>query len=286
MAASRPTPIRRPSPPRRPAGRQCRRHSSSSHPLRNRSTWGRPSRALQPTRAPNEAEFVVGRGATRRHLRLTSTPVRGVGDDLLGRSIVVRDVTETRRLQAEVEETLERLRRSNAELESFAGVVSHDLREPLRTIEQSLSIVEPNADELDPEHAEFVRVARENAQRAQRMIADLLAYSKIERETNEFGPSTATVSSRKSSMGSGSRSTTGTRRSTSTSCRRFTGSTTCFDDSSRTCLRTHSSTAATSLRRSRSRGTKWIYLGVYRPGFGRRNRSRVCRSGVRSLRTR
>ncbi|MEY7847636.1 histidine kinase N-terminal 7TM domain-containing protein [Natrarchaeobius sp. A-rgal3] len=136
---------------------------------------------------PVEAEFVADRGATRRHLRLSSTPILGVGDDLLGRSIVVRDVTETRRLQAEIDETLDRLRRSNAELESFAGVVSHDLREPLRAIEQSLSIVEPSVDELDPEHAEYVHVARENAKRAQRMIADLLAYSKIQRETNEFG---------------------------------------------------------------------------------------------------
>ncbi|RQG93437.1 PAS domain-containing protein [Natrarchaeobius chitinivorans] len=150
------------------------------------------TRFLDPSRpvdegVPVEAELIADCGSTRRHLRLSATPVLGVGGDRLGRSIVIRDVTETRRLQAEIDDTLDRLRRSNAELESFAGVVSHDLREPLRTTERYLSLLDRNAEgELDPDDAELLTVARENAQRAQEMITDLLTYSKIEHGTGEF----------------------------------------------------------------------------------------------------
>ena len=129
-----------------------------------------------------DGEIVLETDAGRRILHLSVTPVVDVRGDRLGRSIVVRDVTETRRLRAELEDTLERLRRSNEELESFAAVVSHDLREPLRTTERQLALFEADGDEA------LVAAARENAERAQEMIADLLAYSRIGRDGEEFGP--------------------------------------------------------------------------------------------------
>lgn len=132
-------------------------------------------------------ELVVGSGSGRRFLQLSSDPVVDLGGEPLGRSVVVRDVTETRELQAAVDETLDRLHRSNEELESFATVVSHDLRQPLRSAEQHLSMFEDaHGDQLEGDGAELVRIARENARRGQEMTADLLEYSKIGHDVDEF----------------------------------------------------------------------------------------------------
>ncbi|WP_255193936.1 histidine kinase N-terminal 7TM domain-containing protein [Natronobeatus ordinarius] len=136
-----------------------------------------------------DAEVVVDSGDGPRFLHFRSTPVADVSGDPLGRSIVVRDVTETRELQADLEATLERLRRSNAELESFAGVVSHDLREPLRTTVNYLSMAERRLEgTVDDDDAELLAVARENAQRGQAMVDDLLRYSRVGPADDEFEP--------------------------------------------------------------------------------------------------
>ncbi len=132
---------------------------------------------------PVESELIIESSGHSTHLQFTSSPVRDVGGTTLGYSVVVRDVTETRNLQQEIEATLVELRQSNEELDSFAGIISHDLREPLRTTERYLSLFEQELDRsLDDEQAELLAVAQENAERAQQMIDDLLAYSRIDSE--------------------------------------------------------------------------------------------------------
>ncbi|UTF55610.1 sensor histidine kinase [Natronosalvus rutilus] len=126
-----------------------------------------------------EDELVLD-GAVTRHLHCSSSPVTDVRGEALGRSIVVHDVTETRTLEANLAATVERLQRSNAELETFTSAVSHDLRAPLRTTDGYLSLLERQAgDALDPEDRELLAVARAHTNRLQGMIADVLAYSKI-----------------------------------------------------------------------------------------------------------
>lgn len=141
------------------------------------------------TDLPIEVEIVIERDGSSAHLQCTSTPVRDVGGKILGWSVVVRDVTETRTLQQEIETVIAELRQSNDELDSFAGIISHDLREPLRTTERYLTLFEQVRDDpLADEQAELLRVATENAERAQRMIDDLLAYSRIDSETTTVEP--------------------------------------------------------------------------------------------------
>ncbi len=77
--------------------------------------------------------------------------------------------------------------KSNADLEHFAYVASHDLREPLRMITSFLQLLERRyKDQLDTDANEFIGFAVDGAKRLDAMIKDLLAYSKVSSEEREF----------------------------------------------------------------------------------------------------
>ena len=74
------------------------------------------------------------------------------------------------------------LARSNAELERFAYVASHDLREPLRTITGFLALLSRrHRDQLDDDGREFIDLAVAGAKRMDCLIAELLEYSRTGR---------------------------------------------------------------------------------------------------------
>lgn len=74
----------------------------------------------------------------------------------------------------------EQLERSNRELDRFATVASHDLQEPLRKISAFASLVRSRySDTIDPEGQRCLDFLVDAAQRMQRLIDDLLAYSKM-----------------------------------------------------------------------------------------------------------
>jgi|GEM_PF-5835498 len=120
----------------------------------------------------------------------TLQPVRGpAGTKALLLTLV--DVTERMEMTRQLAERAEQLTRSNEELEQFAYVASHDLREPLRMVAGYLGLLERRLQDqgLDERSREYVRFAVDGAMRMDALINDLLAYS---RAGGRGGPLTPT----------------------------------------------------------------------------------------------
>jgi len=92
--------------------------------------------------------------------------------------------------RSEAESTIQsaELRRSNEELEQFAYVVSHDLQEPLRTIETFAQLLRRSNAAADPNAAKCITQVVDGAQRTGRLIRDLLAYTRVSADQPATGP--------------------------------------------------------------------------------------------------
>jgi PAS domain S-box-containing protein len=131
---------------------------------RVRPTLGRDERVLEYRSIPIETERYKG-----------------------GRIDHYIDITELKQLESSLREKSENLERSNEKLEEFSHVVSHDLKEPLRTVETfSGFLLEDYEDKLDKDGTDYLHTLRRTSARMRQLINDLLSLSSIHMDTKSF----------------------------------------------------------------------------------------------------
>lgn len=125
---------------------------------------------------PVEQEYRLRRADGQyRWMHEIATPFPDQDGAFAGHLAVCTDITEPRQAQ-------DKLTQSNAELEQFAYVTSHDLREPLRMISSYMGLIERRLGaDAQPELREFLAFAKDGATRMDKLILDLLQFSRIGR---------------------------------------------------------------------------------------------------------
>lgn len=114
------------------------------------------------------------------NISLTVSPIRDESGMIVGASKICRDITERKLAEQTILQQTEKLIRSNADLQQFVYVASHDLQEPLRMIASFSEFLKVRyRGKLDDEANEFISHVVSGATRMSALIGDLLSYSRV-----------------------------------------------------------------------------------------------------------
>jgi PAS domain S-box-containing protein len=142
-----------------------------------------------------------------RDISLTISPVRNSEGTIIGASKIARDITERKQAERELEAARAELAQANskleqtvaertaslrdavAQMEEFSYTVSHDLRAPLRAMQTySEALLEDYSDRLDEAGLHYLNRIASNSRRLDKMVLDLLTYSRINRAELKMAP--------------------------------------------------------------------------------------------------
>jgi PAS domain S-box-containing protein len=144
---------------------------------------GKPSLELEEAtkneRFEDEA-WRVRKDGSRFFASVVITALRDEKGLLRGFGKITRDITERKRAEKHLLKTMRELERSNGDLQQFTNVAAHDLQEPLRMVASFTRLLADRyRGSLSSEADEFFAYAVDGCTRMQRLIADLLVYSRV-----------------------------------------------------------------------------------------------------------
>jgi PAS domain S-box-containing protein len=153
---------------------------SEAHPcpLDQVRTSGEPAKVEHVHYAPD---------GSSRYVEVYGYPIFDETGDVVRMIEYTLDVTERRRAQKELAEQTAALARSNAELEEFAYIASHDLQEPLRKVQAFGDRLQSRyGDVLDARGRDYLARMQHAALRMRWLIDDLLIYSRVTTKPHSF----------------------------------------------------------------------------------------------------
>ena len=137
---------------------------------------------------PFTRDYVRGDGA-RLTVEIHEKLIRDSSGTVVGIRSSLLDITERKRAQEELARNAQELARSNAELEQFAYVASHDLQEPLRKIQAFGDRLKAKCgDSLGDQGMDYLGRMQNAAGRMQVLINDLLTLSRLKTKAQPFTP--------------------------------------------------------------------------------------------------
>jgi PAS domain S-box-containing protein len=137
--------------------------------------------------SPDE-RVLYRKDGTRFSVEFVKTPINENGR-VLGSVVVFKDITERKQVQDSLSRKAAELARSNAELEQFAFVASHDLQEPLRKIQAFGDRLKVKCQPIQaPDIQDYLDRMQSAAARMRTLINDLLAFSRVIRSSEPFIP--------------------------------------------------------------------------------------------------
>ncbi len=151
------------------------------HPDGHALVKERMRRSLQDSEpSPLTEEKYIRADGTTTYMEVAAIPIIYQGQNAA--QVMIRDITDRKKSEAILREKTEALEKAYKELEYFAYIASHDLKEPLRKISSFTQMLDNRyKGQLDEKADKYIWYIVDGAKRMERLIDDLLQYSRVGR---------------------------------------------------------------------------------------------------------